>query len=86
MPMRAYFGGRGWAYAKLVSHDSLPRALGLYLTALWRGCYAPRLAFVILLQILLSDAGYRRLADRAISWLRAGLRDSKGEPKHKVAA
>jgi glycosyltransferase involved in cell wall biosynthesis len=86
MPMRAYLGGRGWAYAKLVSHKSLRQALGLYLTALWHGCYAPRLAVVILLQILLSDAGYRRLADRAISWVRAGLRETKDEPKHKVAA
>jgi hypothetical protein len=86
MPLRAWHGGRGWAYAKLVSHESLRKALGLYLTALWHGCYAPRLAFVILLQILLSDAVYRRLADRAISWLRAGLRESKGEPKHKAAA
>jgi hypothetical protein len=46
------------------------------------GCYRPRLAVIILLQIVLSDAGYRRLADRAISWLRAGLRESK----HKVPA
>jgi glycosyltransferase involved in cell wall biosynthesis len=77
LPVRAWHGGRGWAYAKLVSHDSLRRALGLYLSAVLRGCYRPRLAMVILLQILLSDAGYRRLADRAISWLRAGLRESK---------
>jgi glycosyltransferase involved in cell wall biosynthesis len=82
IPARAWHGGRGWAYAKLVSHTSLRQALGLYFTALLNGCYRPRLAIVVLLQILLSDAGYRRLADGAISWLRAGLR----EPKHKVPA
>ena len=75
MTARAFHGGRGWAYAKLVRHQSLMKALGLYLTAVLRGCYRPRLALVILLQILLSDAGYRRLADAAIRWLRAGLRE-----------
>jgi glycosyltransferase involved in cell wall biosynthesis len=72
---RAWHGGRGWAYAKLVRHSSLTKALGLYLGALLRGCYRPRLAAVILLQILLSDAGYRRLADGAIAWARAGVRE-----------
>ncbi len=75
MTPRAWHGGRGWAYAKLVRHESLMRALTLYLGALIRGCYAPRLALVILLQILLSDAGYRRMADTAIGWLRVGLRE-----------
>ena len=84
---RAWHGARGWAYAKLVSHQNRREALGLYLTALWHGCYRPKLAVIILLQILLSDSGYRRLADGAISWLRAGLRESKaGEAKQKVLA
>jgi glycosyltransferase involved in cell wall biosynthesis len=81
MPARAWHGGRGWAYAKLVSHTSLRQALKLYVQAAMRGCYPPRLAVIILLQIVLSDAGYRRLADRAITWLRGGYRD-----KHKVPA
>jgi hypothetical protein len=75
IPPRAYHGGRGWAYAKLVSRSSRLRALGLYLNALRHRCYSPRLAMVILLQIMLSDAGYRALADRAIAWLGAGLRE-----------
>jgi len=75
MTPRAFHGGRGWAYAKLVRRQSRTKALGLYLAALLRGCYAPRLALVILLQILLSDAGYRRLADTAIGRLRVGLRE-----------
>jgi glycosyltransferase involved in cell wall biosynthesis len=77
MPARAWHGGRGWAYAKLVSHQDRAAALGLYLAALRHGCYRPRLAVIVLLQILLSDAGYRRLADGAIAWLRAGLRTPK---------
>jgi glycosyltransferase involved in cell wall biosynthesis len=80
MPARAWYGARGWAYAKLVSHTSLRRALGLYAQAAIRGCYRPRLAVIILLQILLSDAGYRRLADRAVAWLRGGYRDKQKVP------
>lgn len=76
MTPRAWHGGRGWAYAKLVRHDSPLKALGLYFNALLRGCYAPRLAVIIFLQILLSDAGYRRLADAAIARLRVGLREN----------
>lgn len=87
MPARAWHGGRGWAYAKLVSHTSLRQALRLYFQAAIRGCFPPRLAVIVLLQIVLSDAGYRRLADRVISWLRTGHRESKRcEPKHKVPA
>jgi len=80
---RAYHGGRGWAYAKLVRHHSMAKALGLYLSALLRGCYSPKLALVIALQILLSDSGYRRLADAAIGRLRIGLRE---QPLHRSLA
>ena len=72
---RAYHGGRGWAYAKLVAQDRPLRALGLYLNAVLRGCYRPSLAAVVFLQIFLGRSGYRRLADHAISWLRMGLRE-----------
>lgn len=72
---RAWHGGRGWAYAKLVAQDRPLRALVLYLNAVLRGCYRPRLAAIIALQIFLGRSGYRRLADLAISWLRIGLKD-----------
>lgn len=72
---RAYHGGRGWAYAKLLVPSRPLAALMLYLNAALRGCYRPRLAAVVFLQIFLGRAGYRRLADGAISWLRAGLRE-----------
>ncbi len=63
--------------------DAKRQARSLYFQAVLRGAYRPRLAVIILLQIILSDTGYRRLADRAISWLRAGYRAS---PKPGVAS
>ncbi len=82
---RAYHGGRGWAYAKQIAHQRPLRALGLYLNALLRGCYRPSLAAIIFLQIFLSHAAYRRLADCAIGRLRAGLREpAKKTPLRKL--
>ena len=66
IPARAYYGCRGWAIAKgIVATDPL-RALRYWVQAVVRGCYRPRLAVIIFLQIFLSDALYRRIADRAI--------------------
>lgn len=79
---RAYYGGRGWAYAKLIASRRPVAALALYLNAALRGCYSPRLAAVIFLQIFLGSSAYRRLADQAISKLHAGLRET---PKLKRA-
>lgn len=77
IPASAYHGGRGWAYAKLVAKDNKWRALGLYLRAVMTGCYRPRMAMVIFLQIFLGNRVYRRLADCAISWLGAGLHEAQ---------
>lgn len=49
---RAYHGARGWAYAKLMAPKHPIMALILYLNAVLRGCYRPRLAAVIFLQDL----------------------------------
>jgi glycosyltransferase involved in cell wall biosynthesis len=85
IPPRAYHGARGWAYAKLVAPERPLAALGLYLNAVLRGCYRPSMAAIVFLQIFLSRAGYRRLADRAISWLRIGLRQRDGKsPAQKL--
>ena len=73
---RAYHGGRGWAYAKLIAPRRPVAALALYLNAVLRGCYHPSLAAVIFLQIFLGRSAYRRLADQAISRLHAGLRET----------
>ncbi len=77
MPSRAYHGGRGWAYAKLIAPRRPVAALALYLNAALRGCYRPRLAAIIFLQIFLGRSAYRRLADQAISRLHAGLREKE---------
>jgi hypothetical protein len=77
IPARAYRGGRGWAYAKLVARENKLRALGLYLRAVIAGSYRPRMACVVFLQIFLGNRIYRLVADGAISWLRMGLRETQ---------
>lgn len=67
IPDRAYHGYRGWHLAKSILHDRPLMALGLFLSALFRGCYGPRLALVIFLQIVLPNKQYRQLTDL---WLR----------------
>jgi hypothetical protein len=75
MTHKAWAGARGWAYAKLAARDGRKfRALVYFLAAVLRGCYRPRLAAVIFLQIFLGDDLYRLVADRAISWLNIGLK------------
>jgi glycosyltransferase involved in cell wall biosynthesis len=66
IPARAYYGCRGWSIAKGIVKDEPLKALRYYFSAVLRGCYNPRMAAIIFLQIFLSDAAYRRFADRAI--------------------
>jgi glycosyltransferase involved in cell wall biosynthesis len=86
IPTKAYYGGRGWAIAKgvVVSNPSL--ALRYYLSAVLHGCYRPRLAAIICLQIFLPDALYRAIADSTIPWLRLShmKEDSKPTPSSTV--
>jgi glycosyltransferase involved in cell wall biosynthesis len=72
IPDKAYYGCLGWAYAKYVAGIDRAEALKLYLQAVRHGCYRPSLAAIVFLQIFLSDAAYRRLADTAISRFNAG--------------
>jgi len=69
IPARAYFGGRGWMIAKGVAQTNPLRALGYYLSALMRGCYRPRLALAVFLQIFAPDALYRTFSDGMIARL-----------------
>jgi glycosyltransferase involved in cell wall biosynthesis len=69
IPARSYHGARGWIIAKGVVQKRPLAAIGYYLMAVVRGCYRPRLAAVILVQILAPDHFYRNMAD----WL-IGLR------------
>jgi glycosyltransferase involved in cell wall biosynthesis len=67
---RAYYGYRGWVVAKGVTATNVFAALLLYFSALVRGCYRPRLAVAIFLQIVLPERLYRALADSALAWRR----------------
>lgn len=68
---RAYYGCRGWYLAKaLARHGSLGRALAFYLSATLRGCYSPRMALVVGMQVLIPPSFYRKLAD---SYLRVRM-------------
>lgn len=69
IPPRAYYGGRGWAIAKGVAITKPWTALHYYLSAVLHGCYHPRLAAIVFLQIFLPDRLYRRIADRAIPFV-----------------
>jgi hypothetical protein len=73
---KAYLGARGWAVAKGVAVQSRRRALMLYISAVVNGCYSPRLAVIVFLQIFLPDRVYRALADTAIGWLGAGRQET----------
>jgi glycosyltransferase involved in cell wall biosynthesis len=79
IPSRAYHACRGWMIAKGVAPRSKVKALALYLTALLHGCYRPRLAAIVFLQIFLSDQRYRNIADRAVGlmgWRRRHAADA----------
>jgi glycosyltransferase involved in cell wall biosynthesis len=63
IPPRAYQGARGWMIAKGVAISDILGALKLYAIAVSHGCYRPRMAAVIFLQIFFPDWAYRRLVD-----------------------
>jgi GT2 family glycosyltransferase len=73
MPHRAYYGAQGWMIAKGVASTDVRAALRLYLSALVRGAYRPRMAAVILLQILVPDWIYRQLADFVVLLFRGAV-------------
>jgi glycosyltransferase involved in cell wall biosynthesis len=61
---KAYHGDRGWTVAKFHSAAGHRRkAFALYFIALIRGCYAPKMALVVFLQVMLSAKSYRKLSD-----------------------
>jgi glycosyltransferase involved in cell wall biosynthesis len=73
IPHKAYLGCRGWIIAKGIAPSDKWKALKLYLTAVFNGCYSPGLAIIIFLQIFLPDNAYRNVADTSIAWFKAGL-------------
>lgn len=66
IPARAFHGGRGWMVAKAIAQTNRTAALHLYLSALLRGCYGPRVALAVFLQIFAPDNFYRKLSDCVI--------------------
>jgi glycosyltransferase involved in cell wall biosynthesis len=85
MTHKAWLGGRGWAYAKMVARDGRKgAAFRFYLAAVMAGCYRPRLAAIIFLQIFLDARHYRSLADGAIGWLRVGMRETPSQRLEKA--
>lgn len=71
IPYKAYLGGRGWAVAKGVAVTRPWTALRYYWIAVLSGCYAPKLAAIVFLQIFLPDRVYRAVADQAVGRLPA---------------
>lgn len=73
IPEEAYRGGRGWTIAKGVVTTDFVGALGLYLNAVIRGCYRPKMAVIVFLQIFFSDRFYRWLADGIVAKYRGAV-------------
>lgn len=68
IPEIAYLGYRGWHVAKgLAAEGRVSDALLLYFRAALRGAYRPKLALLVLTQIVMPEQAYRRTAD---IWLR----------------
>jgi glycosyltransferase involved in cell wall biosynthesis len=82
IPDRSYFGFRGWVLAKSMARTDRLGALKLYLGAVSRACYGPRLAAIVFLQIYLSKQLYRGFADRFIGAMRGRVwsRRDKSQP------
>ena len=61
---KAYYGEQGWRIAKQYSQNgNIWLAIKLYFKALSKRCYKPKLAIVIILQIIMSPQTYRKFAD-----------------------
>jgi glycosyltransferase involved in cell wall biosynthesis len=77
---QAYLGYRGWHVAKAMFKTRPFTALGLYLAALTSGSYGPRLAVVVLAQIIVPSRIYRDGADFVVA-IRSWRRSTVGTEK-----
>jgi glycosyltransferase involved in cell wall biosynthesis len=64
---KAYLGYRGWHVAKGVAPNKPYLAAYYYGVALANGCYRPKLALAVLMQIVLPTSLYRNFADKVVS-------------------
>src|ERR1035437_1637514 len=62
IPRRAYWGYRGWHIARHVAASDRVRALSMSVGAIRRGCYNPRLALTVIMQVALPQDSYRFLS------------------------
>ncbi len=61
---KAFLADRGWPVAKSYARNgNYARAARLYGVALVHGCYKPKMALVVFLQIFLPPKNYRQLSD-----------------------
>jgi len=64
---KAYLGYRGWHVAKGIAPSRPFLACKYFAVAVMKGCYRPKLAIAILLQIVLPTSLYRFLSDKVVS-------------------
>lgn len=83
IPAKAYDGARGWLIAKGLAPTDTFGALELYLRAVLRGCYRPKLALTIFLQLFVPDRIYRRLADGVVTLFKGAVwsQRERGTPR-----
>ena len=83
IPPKAYEGARGWLIAKGLAPTDTFGALELYLRAVLRGCYRPKLALTIFLQIFVPDRIYRGLADGIVTLFKGAVwsQTERGTPR-----
>lgn len=70
MTEKAYKADRGWHYSKALYRKSIKgKALAMkyYISALISGCYSPKMALEVFLQIVISKKNYHILSDFLIS-------------------
>jgi glycosyltransferase involved in cell wall biosynthesis len=87
IPPQAYYGARGWMIAKGIAQSRPFAALKLWLAAVFRGCYRPRMAAIIFLQIFFPDWAYRGMVDFAVGAFRGAVwsrsdRLARRQPAH----
>jgi glycosyltransferase involved in cell wall biosynthesis len=67
MTEKAYHAYRGWHIAKTVAATDWSKGFGMYLSALSKGAFGPKMATVAFLQVAVPPGLYRRMADTALS-------------------
>ncbi len=70
---RAYWGYKGWHFAKLKRSEGMARPLVYWLTATARGVFGPKLAITVFLQILLTQRQYRSLSNVMLQRFKLGV-------------